>query len=136
MPDVSTIQIPKDVLQPIIDAHVSKAIMEALGAQSQLVSAAVTATLTMKVGSDGKPSSYSSDVTFLKWLVNSAIKEAVDKAVRAQLTDDMEHIKALVAKEMKNQRSPLTKQLIEGIAKAATDMGRARINVTIDTNVY
>ena len=132
MPETSTLQIPQDVLQPIINAHVSAAIATALGSQSRLIEEAVRASLEAKVDERGQPSSWSNAQTFLKWLVNDSIRQAAVAAVREHLTKDVENIKAAVAKELKNQRSTLTRSLIEGIAKSAMDSGRFQIQVTVD----
>lgn len=129
---MSTLSIPNDVLQPIIDAHVAKAISEALGNRSDLIAAAVTAALTMKVDDRGNPTTYSNATTFLQWLVRDSIRNAATAAVSEYLLGDMQGIKAMVAKEMKNQRSPLVKSLIEGIAKGAAEAGRWSIKVSVD----
>ncbi len=140
MPEQSTLVIPKDVLEPIIQAHVAKAITEALGGQGRIIEEAVRVALEAKVDErDGKVSSYASTnaPTFLTWLVRHAIRDAATAAVREHLTADMERIKAAVAKEMKNQRSPLTRSLIEGIAKATTDSARFQISVNVnETKAY
>lgn len=129
----STLQIPQEVLQPIIDAHVAAAIATALGDRSRMIQEAVTAALNVKVDErDGKPSNYSTNVTFLQWLVRSSIRDAATQAVREHLALQMDEMKKLVAKEMKNQRSPLTKALIEGVAKAAAESTRFNIRVSVD----
>lgn len=134
MADNPTLTIPKDVLQPIIDAHVSKAISEALGGHARLIEEAVAFALNCKVDTrDGKPSNYDTKVTFLQWIVNNAIREAAQKAVTEQIAADVEHVKKIVTREIKNQRSVLTRQLIENIAKAATDASRFDIKVTVDS---
>ena len=93
MPETSTLQIPQDVLQPIINAHVSAAIATALGSQSRLIEEAVRASLEAKVDDRGQPSSWSNAQTFLKWLVNDSIRQAAVAAVREHLTKDVENIK-------------------------------------------
>lgn len=128
----STIQIPNDVLQPIINAHVAKAVSIALGDHSRLMEEAVSFALNVKVDSEGRPSQYNSATPFLQYIVNRAIREATTKAVHEAISADLDHIKAIVAKEIKNQRSPLVRQLIENIAKAAAEQTRLSVSVTVD----
>lgn len=136
MPNESnaTLAVPNDILKPIIEAHVAKAITDALGGQARLIEEAVRQALNGKVdSSNGQPDRYNSNSspTFLQWLVDKSIRDAATAAVREHLARDMEMLKASVAKEMKNQKSPLTKSLIEGIAKSAADAGRWQIAVTV-----
>lgn len=129
----STISIPRDVLEPIIQAHVSAAIIDALGERSRLVESAVAFALTRKVDEKGQVNGqdYYNKTEFLKWLVNDAITKAVTVAVHEAVAADVEKIKAQVAKEIKNQRSPLVKSLIEGIAKGAADSARWSVAVNV-----
>ncbi len=134
MPETSTISIPKDVLEPIIQAHVTAAIATALGDRSRLVEQCVAHALTKKVDEKGvvNQQDYYNKTEFLRWLVDDAIRTAATNAVREHIAGDIEAVKLAVAKEMKNQKSAMTKELLAGIAKAAVSMSRFQIAVTVN----
>jgi hypothetical protein len=116
-----TFQIPKDVIQPIIDAHVKTAIITALDGKDRLIEDAVKWVLFMKVDSEGKPSSYSSSISFIQWVMQTCVRKAVKDAIEENMGKHKEEIKKAIAKEISNARtSPLAKQLINGMVEAMT----------------
>lgn len=126
MSDSPTFQIPKDVIEPIIQAHISAAIVSALSGRERLIEHAVTQVLTQKVDSDGKPSNYSSSVQFVQWAMQNAVRKAVTAMLETEFAKQEEAIRALLTAELKKSKSPLVKQLVEGMTKAFTDPGNLK----------
>ena len=73
----ASVQIPKDLLQPIIDAHLTKALTEALGSKTDILHSAVNKVLTQKVRLDGSTPQYSSDTTisFSDYMIGKVFRD-------------------------------------------------------------
>lgn len=128
--------IPKDVIDPIVQAHVNKAVIEALNGHDKIVSSAILAILNMKVDSNGKPSNYGSDRdrTWIDWVVGDCIQKAARAAIEEHLTKNQEQVKKFLVKELGAKNSKLARQLAEGMIGAVTspDFMKYRISVTFD----
>lgn len=134
MAENPTFQIPRDVIEPIIQANVAAAITEALGEKGVFIETAVRQILFMKVGDDGKPTSYSG-VPFVQWVMMTAVRRAIKEAIEENMCRHKDAIKMAIAKELGLVKtSPLAKQLINGMVEAMThpDVLKYRINVVYD----
>ena len=138
MPDNPTFQIPKDIIEPIITAHVSAAVLAAFADKSKLMEVAVAKVLNNKVEKDsGKTttSDYNS-TTYIQWLMESVVKKAVATAVEEQVGVHQEELKKAIASELGlgKKYTPLAKQLINGMCSAMVhpDLLRYRIKVEFD----
>lgn len=136
MSDQPTFQIPRDVIEPIIQSHVSAAVVAALGDNKLVLESAISQVLNSKVDSSGKPSTYgySSDVAYVQWLCQNAIKGAVQKVMTEEVGKHSEVIRQCLVKELKKSNSPLVKQLVEGFVKTITDETtlKYRLNITVE----
>ncbi len=133
-----TFQIPKDVINPIIEAHVTTAVINALDGKDRLIEEAVRWVLFMKVDSDGKSTSYNG-ISFVQWAMMKCVREAVKKAIEENMEKHKEEIKKAIAKELsKPSTSPLAKQLINGMVEAMTapEVLKYRIKVEYDGKGY
>ena len=117
MTDSPTFQIPKEVIEPIIQAHVTTAVTTALGGQARLLEAAITGVLTQKVDSDGKPSRYSSDTQFIQWALREAVCNAVQRCLQEEVAKHEEQLRELLVAQLRKSNSPLVKNLVEGMTK-------------------
>lgn len=112
-----TFQIPRDVIEPILQAHVSAAIAQAFGSQSILIEKFINEVVNRRVKEDGSFPSYSSDKTvgWLDWAVANVIRTVI----KAQLTEEIEkhqdEMKQIIVRELKKKNSPLIRQLAEGM---------------------
>lgn len=130
-----TFQIPKDVIEPIIQAHVASAVTAALGDRSAIVQAAVGKVLNTKVDSDGVVNRYDSynSVPWIQWVMNDCVKKAARAAIEEALQIQAPTIKAMIAKELANKKSPLVKKLIEALAGTLEESSlKYRLNVTVE----
>lgn len=132
-----TFQIPKDLIEPIIQAHVSTAVTEALSDKGAIVQKAVSMVLNRKVDRDGTPSNSSyADTTWIQWAMQEAVRKAVRAAIDEQIGFHKEALKKAIAEELGlgKKHSPLAKSLISGMVAALThpDLLRYRIKVAYD----
>jgi hypothetical protein len=130
-----TFQIPKNVIEPIIQSHVQAAVVSALGGGTRLVEIAIERVLSQKVAGDGSPDRYqsSSAETFLQWAVRDCIQRSVKKTLEQELEKQQSVIRDYLTKELAKKNSPIIKQLVEGMTTAFTGNSiRYRINVTAE----
>ena len=130
----TTLNVPKDVLEPIIAAHITKAVTEALGINGRtLVESAVAALLTMKVDSQGNRSRYDGrdDKMWIDWAIAEAAQKAAKDAIGEYFSSHQSEIKKAIVKELTKTNSPLAKDLaqsfVSGAAKAIEDSWRMDI---------
>lgn len=130
-----TFQIPKDVIEPIIQAQVSSAVLAALGDSKGIVEKAVAAILNAKVDNDGKASSWhsASDIAWVQWMMREAVKKAAKQAVEEFFAQNKEIVKSQIASELRKKNSPLAKQLINAMVGAMTNEStlKYRLSVTV-----
>lgn len=131
-----TFNIPKEIIQPIIDAHVNQAVIAALDGRDQVVTRAIMGVLQTKVDSEGKPSSYGSSKPWIDWVIGKSIQESATRAVQEVLVTHKDRIKDELVRQLSQKKSPIFKQLIEGMLGALTreDTVKYRINVSFDNN--
>ena len=132
----ATLNVPNDVIDPIIRAEVTKAIIAAMGNQGQILTQAITSILAMQVDSEGKPSSYSSDrsKSWLDWAVGTAVRSAAKEAIQEAMAQQKDAIKKEMVRQMQMKNSPLVRQFVEGMVNAATapDVLKYRISIAYD----
>lgn len=132
-PNNPTFQIPRDVIEPIIQAHVTTAVTAALGGHQRLVADAIAQVLNAKVDSSGNPSRYnsSSDPTFIQWALQDCVRRATQAAIEAALKDHQEALRKHLVASLQQKNSPLVKQLVEGMmgVLASPDTLRYRLKV-------
>ena len=128
-----TLQIPKDIIEPIIQAEITKAIIEAMGPKQAVMQHAIASILNLSVDSEGKPTTYQGK-PWIDWIIGKEIRASATTAIVEHLSAHGETIKKQLAVELAKKNSPLVKQLIEGMVGAMThpDALRWRLNVTFD----
>jgi hypothetical protein len=128
-----TFQIPKEIIDPIIKAHVNDAVLQALDGPNKAVSGAILAVIQTPVDNDGKPTSWNGR-PWIDWVIGDCIRKATRAAIEAQLAEHGDKLKQALMREMTRKNSPLVKSLIEGMVGAMTnpDVLKYRINVTYD----
>lgn len=127
-----TFKIPRDVIQPIIEAKVAAALVEALGNQQWLVQNCIAKVLDEKVNDNGgKAESYCADrsPTFLQWALRSCIQVQVKKILEEQVAQHKDVIAKSLKAELGKKNSPLVKQLIEGMTTGFSRSLQFRIEV-------
>lgn len=130
MAENPTFQIPKDVIEPIIQAHITEAVIRALGGQDDLVKRAVSFAMNVQVDRDGKPTSYNGQ-SWIVWAMGESLRKAAKFAIEEHLAKNGEIIKQQLAKELRSSKSVLAKQLIESMVGNMTREDNIRYRLTV-----
>lgn len=129
-----TLNIPQDVINPIIQANISAAILAAMGDGSKVVANAITTILSTKVDpNSGNVHSYQSQntVPWIDWAMGNAVRESAKAAIIEYLADHQEEVKKHLAAELSKKNSPLAKSLVEAMAKGMADQNALRYAVSV-----
>lgn len=131
----STIQIPNDVIQPIVEAKVAAAITEALGGYDRLIESAVAQVLNQKVGADGRPTTYSDARPWFKWVMQDCVQKAARAAIETYFKDHEELVKKAITVELTKKNSPLVKQLVGALISTVVNADALRYRMNVAVNI-
>lgn len=134
MAENATIQIPKDLLEPAIQAQISKALIDAMSLKTDVLGALAERMLTQKVDNEGKPtnSNYSGTQTWVQWLTENMTREAIKEAIKAQGEEFKSLVRAAVEKELKKPNSKLVKEISEGAALAVMQTANSGWRISVN----
>lgn len=134
MSETASVNIPKDMIEPVIKAHIQTAIVSALGDGRALIEAAVQRILNEKVDEQGKPSTYSNARPFVDFLMRQCITTAAKEVIMEELPKHKEAIRASIKANLARRNSPLIRQFVDGMVGALTSPDRLRYRVQVDFN--
>ena len=132
MADNPTFQIPRDVIEPIIQAHVSQAVLSALGDRAQIITEVVRQVLEEKVDSAGHKSNYNNSQQWIDWVMKQTVRKAITETLEAEMLKHQDKIKAQLVSLLQRKNSPLINQLVEGMAGAMVDPSIFKYRMTIN----
>lgn len=114
-----TLQIPKDVIQPIIEAHVRDAVLRAFDGYRPAVDTLIASVLNVRVDSSGQPARYPDQgmPRWIDWALGEALRSSVKKAIEEKVATLQESLKKHIAAELQKKNSPLAKQVAESLLK-------------------
>jgi hypothetical protein len=129
----ATMSLPLDLIKPAIEAKINAAVIEALGAQEQLILKVVEQIMARQVGSDGKPPSYISGKTmpWLTWAVRDITEKAIVQAINDNIGKNAEKIKAAIDAEMRKSKSPLVQSMIVAMADGMATAAASRYGIKV-----
>ncbi len=132
-----TLSVPKELIEPVIAAHVAGAITAALGDKSRLIEQIIERSIMMKVGDDGSLSRYSSDnkTPWLEVMAQKMIRDQVRACLQEEIARQAPRIKELVAKELSKRNSLTIKALVEGMTKGIARIAESKLDYRISVNV-
>lgn len=134
MSDEPTFKIPRDVIEPIIQAHVSSAVAAAMGDKSAILQEAVAQILNQKVGDDGRPSDYRA-IPWIQYVMKDALKKATRAAIEEEIGKNENVIRAAIVKELKKgETSALVRQLITAMTGAFTKEDNLRFRLSVEVS--
>ncbi len=113
-------QVPKDLIEPIIQAHVQKAVLDAIGNKTEILERAIGQVLNAKVDREGRYSTYNSnnDVTWLQYIVQDCIKKAAVSAIQEAMEKHQTVFRESIIRQLRDKKSKLADQLIEAMCGA------------------
>ena len=129
----ASVNIPTDVLAPIIQARVAQVLIETLGDKSKILEQAVQQVLMQKVNSEGKHKgdSYYDKIPYVQWLTENAVKGAIASAVVEAVEQQKPQIKKIVGKQLSNSKSKLVQQLADALVGKITS-DRLQYNIKVE----
>jgi hypothetical protein len=135
--ETSTLNIPKDVIEPIIQQHVNDAVLRALGGHEEILRATVARIVTLKVDREGKPTSYNGQ-SWIDWAVGKTIRDATKAALESSLQKHQRQIEAVLIDELSKKRSPFVRSLVRsmttGVVEAVANKWRLSIEIKEPTD--
>ncbi len=113
----ATVNVPKDVIAPIIEAKVSQVLIEALGDKGKIMEEAVKQVLLQRVNHEGKHENYDSynKLSYVQWLVEKSLKEAISAAVVDAIAAQKDQVRKIVGKQLANQKGKLIQQIADAL---------------------
>jgi len=132
--DGPTLQIPRDVIEPIIQAQITASIASALGANG-IMQKAIESILQTKVGSDGKADRYSDSRgrPWVEWAVGDALRNAARAAILEAVAGQQEALRNEIASQLSRKNSPLVKQLVEALITGVFKAENLKYRLTVGT---
>ena len=118
-------------IEEALKTSIQSAVIAALGGSEQLVREMVAQTLEIKVDKDGRKAQYSSDekFTYIEWLSQDLIREAVRKAFQTLVNEQQESVTQQVADELLKQNNLLAKGLVDGLIENIKVNGEYAIKI-------
>jgi hypothetical protein len=128
----ASVNIPKDLIEPIIKAKIEAAVMEGLGASTNLIEAVVVRVLNETVDSAGKPSTYGSKPLYT-WLAEDCIRAATQETIKKFFSERQKEIETELVKtlESKAGRSKMVKVILDAMLGSMTDNWRTKFTAEI-----
>ena len=117
MAEQASVNIPKDLLEPIIRQHIAAGVVAAIGDPAELIRQVVEKSLKVKVDSDGKVNDYShyNQHDFIDSIASKAIREATKAAVIEYVKEQQPAIQAAVKAHLSKRTSAVAKALVDGL---------------------
>lgn len=127
----ATMNLPMDLIQPAINAHVAQAITQALGGAEQVVGTLVNQVMTRKVDHNGNASTYHDSKPWIQWIAEDLVKNAIRSGLQELIEQRKEDIKQAIAKAMKDGKSAFHKKIltaaVDGLASSMSSGYRVNI---------
>jgi hypothetical protein len=124
MSDNATVNIPNDVLKPIIEAKV----VEALGGQRQLLEELVSVIVNGQVERNYRK------MPWIEAVCRDAITNATQEAVQQWVASHQGAMVKAIEREMTHNTRNLAKLMVEGFSKNASDRYKIRVSFEGEEN--
>lgn len=133
MTEQASVNIPKDILEPIIRAHIQTGVVAAIGDPATLIEEVVRRALTKKVDRNGTVSNYSTDNKYdlIEIVAQQTIEAEVKKAVIAWIEDQKPAIQKAVADSLKKKTGVFAKALVDGFVQCTKQDWRISCNFNV-----
>lgn len=133
MPEKATVNIPDDVLLPILQSQVQAGIVAALGSPEDLITKVVENHLKSKVGSDGKKSRYSYDDKhdLIEVMSRACIQKAVRQALQDWVDEKRPAIEEQVKKGLRRKEGVFARAMVDGLVTAIKQSWSFNCEITL-----
>ena len=131
--NMMSLSISKEMLTPVIEQQVKAMMATILGGQEQIVDKVIKNILETKVGSDGRPTSYSSGKTYFEWLLKDEITKAVKELIAEEMKSRVSNIKKAVKKQIQSESGAtvIADALLNGLNKTCESSWRSTFRIEL-----
>ena len=131
--NMMNLSINKDMLTPVIEGQVKAMMAEILGGRDAIIDKVITQMLTMKVDKNGKPDSYSGNVTYFEWLLKDEITKSVKELISEEIKSKAGPMKNAIKKQMKSEAgsSKIADALLRGLDGTLQNSWRSEMTIEI-----
>lgn len=113
----ASVNIPKDLLEPIIRQHIAAGVVAAIGDPATLIRQLVEKAASEKVDMNGEVSRYSSDnkYSFIEAVATRTLHESIKAAIVEYVKEQRPAIQAAVKSHLAKRTSAVAKALVDGL---------------------
>jgi len=131
MANQATVNIPRDVLEPIIRQQVCAGITAALGDPAELIGKVVARALEVKVDRDGvmHEEAYRNTYPFIETICARTIHKITRDCIEEWVEAKRPEIKTAIEKRLARQTGPFAKALMDGMTEAIQQSWRFECKV-------
>lgn len=132
----ASLQIPKDIIIPLIDAKIKESILSAMGGTEVFIEKVVNQVFTQKVNKEGRIGSYSSENKY-NWVditVTNIIKENAKIAIQELLESKQELLKEVILKQLSTKKGAtmLAKSMIENVGELIKSNHKLNVDINFE----
>jgi hypothetical protein len=117
----ATVNIPKDVIEPIVHKQIQIGIVEALGEPEKLIEEIVSRALNQKVTKEGtvdREHWYNNKFDFIETVSKNAIQKAAREAIEEWVEENKPRITEQVKKALAKKQGQFARALVDGMVNA------------------
>lgn len=131
--NMMSLSISKEMLTPVIEQQVKAMMTTILGGQEQIVDTIIKRILETKVGSDGRPTSYSDGKTYFEWLLKDEITKAVKELIAEEMKSKVSNIKKAIKKQIQSETGAtvIADALLNGLNKTCESSWRSTFRIEL-----
>src|SRR5574344_183142 len=131
--NMMSLSISKEMLTPVIEQQVKAMMTTILGGQEQIVDTIIKRILETKVGSDGRPTSYSDGKTYFEWLLKDEITKAVKELIADEMKSKVSNIKKAIKKQIQSETGAtvIADALLNGLNKTCENSWRSTFKIEL-----
>lgn len=124
MGELASINLSKEIIEPIVREQLQASIVAALGKSEQLIAGVVQTILNTQVDREGKRGSgYGYNHTLIQWMAEDAIKEAAKEAIKEWFAANRETLKKDIKRALTDNRAMMAEQYVMGLCEHAQNSG-------------
>jgi hypothetical protein len=138
MSEQASVNIPKDLLEPIIRQHIQAGVVAAVGDPAKLIETVIERMLKQKVNREGKVESNEcyNRYDLIELVAQDAIHKAAKAAVEAYVNDQRPAIEAAVRKAIERKTGAFAKALVDGLVSACKQSWKLNCEFTLPRDNY
>jgi ERCC4-related helicase len=130
-----TLNVSKEIINPIVEQHIKSAVLEAFGGSSEVINKVVTSIITQKCTNDGNISQYQSDniYSWIDVVLTKNIQNMVREKIEAIIKDQSSKITEILIAKLKTQKgaSMVAESLLSAFSDTLKKSWRSTINVEL-----